>query len=252
MRCTYLTTNKIQLFNSLKAYFNYVLNCELISYDALPNISQDKTLVFILKEEIDALELMAPLNETRKLSFIRMGYDKSCLINLLDPLNLKEKFLSILENEFNEGSPLFTKKELIVKVKKFFKDHGEQSLIDSFNDVRYRLLNGIKLFLGNGLSFEESKKDFLIPGLKSWLNFKQRLGKYKIYLELLGFQKEIQEISGYILTCEQFIVKTSSFLDSGILEYNENYLYVNIDLFKKINEVLYYISTHLEVVDAGL
>lgn len=245
----YFTENKHHLFNSLKRYFKYVLDIELVSYT--DRIKEENIgAIFILNEEKDN-NAFKNLFMYSTNNFITLGYDsKNSLINLLDLASLKEQLnkciLSVEENVF----PLYTKEELLKKVEPLFKDHGEISLFEKLNYTQSYISNGIKLYLAKELEMEEVKHEFLLNAIKLWDNFRMRYQEYANYLKLLNCVSEVHLLNKYIMNFNEFICIIKRDIESNLIEIDELNLHKNLESLSKINEILKRIFINLGFVSA--
>ncbi len=240
---------------AIQRYFKFVHSITLPILNNSYTSSRDTDVLLIDETEQDIQEIVRLLHDIKVLTIVVFGSkknDRENYINLLNTSQIFGKFDSILDkdNPVKDHSALIEIIALKEKLRLFFQGHGETSLLASLYDVRYRLLNGIKLYLSKDIDFDESLREFLYPGINSWAGVKNRFTKNKEYLELLGFQQDIQKINSNILSFDQFIIKTEKFVLTGLLEYDEEHLNTSLGLLDKIDEILFDISTNLALTDA--
>jgi hypothetical protein len=214
--------------------------------------SQKVDILFVAQDEtdIDTIVKYAQRIEIKKVCVLGCeAISKLSYINLLNNSDYKKSFQDIFVSDVlvRDLSGLIHIKAFRKQIQLFFQGHGEKSLFSSLNDARYRLLNGIKLFLVKELTFEESINEFLIPGINSWNKFKNRMNKYSAYIDLLGFHQELQEVQLIIASCEVLFQKVDSFINSGSIEFTENTFSDRMDMLNKIDEVLMKIAAQLDL-----
>ena len=183
--------NNEKIISSLKRFLNFVLNDNCKNY----NIDVDnktKVCLFIDEEFNINPNLLATLlehNNPKIIVFGHTNFSSLNYINMLDFSNLKRNLQSALNNSKVNVSAALYINEISNKIKLFFKGHGEESLINCLNWVRYYISNGPTLLIDGKLNRQEYKNDYLETGLKYWQTFRKRFDEHKNYLTFSGFTK---------------------------------------------------------------
>jgi hypothetical protein len=239
----YYTKNHYLLFHSLQRYLKYILDIDLIEYSDSSGINKNDIL-FIYSEERENTSLLNLLTSVNSI-IVTLGVSNKYMINLLDTSILKMKFTSVLDANSRIHHPPFSQEELNKKIDLFLKDHGPSSLFERLNNLRYYIVNGIKMYITGDLRFDESKEDFLLKGIESWQGFIARFKKYSPYLILAGYRTKMEEIKTNSDLFNNFINDLDLSLTRDKIEISSEILNQNIELLKKIDEILSGISKEL-------
>lgn len=225
------------LFSSLHRYFKYILNQKLNPFSAVELVTS-LTTILVYQEEKENPELLNIIADNRDIRIVVLGFDSNSTINLCDFVNLKNNFLSALSDDSSLSSELFTKEELIEKLKNFFQSHGEDSLFEYLNWTYYFLSNGPEQFIKNEITYEEYQEAFLAPGLKKWDYFKTRFVKYKDIIKLSIYKATLDELENEINEADNYINDLSRMNREKILLENINFYIEKIEKVKKIDDIL--------------
>ncbi len=246
---SYCTSDHKELFDTLNRYFKYNLgnSHQIVAQEEID--CNNLYRIFIFDDERNNQKFLKLLEPCLKYTVLKIGYNKNCTLNLLDFQNLHDNIEKILAPGYVPNTPLFTREELIFKVQNFFKGHGEESLISGLNWTRYYLGNGPILFKQNEITHDEYINIFLSPGLSYWQSFNNRYTKYNIYLRLLGYTNEVEEVKQLVSQFGDFLIELSKFSDSGLKLLGEKFISENIVLLKKIDEIMNAISRDLDIGD---
>ncbi len=239
------------LFASIKRYFNYILNQKLNPFSATESDASHKVL-FVYQEEKENPKLLNIIVNERNINVVVIGYDSNSTINIVDLANLKNNFESELSNADFESHQLFTEEELREKLKNFFHSHGEYSLLEKLNWVNYYLSNGPRLLLQNEISSDDYQTKFLNLGKRYWQSFVKQVNQYKIYFQFLGLKDEIDEVINLQNKFIQFLIVIDNWSKNSETEINESLIQKNVDLLKKIMQILIKIKKDLEIGVPGL
>ena len=235
----FFTKDYYHFFNALQRFFLYVLNIELIPLSNLENIPNDSIInIFLFKVEKESHEFLLWTNMGYRYKIIFLDLGNKDKLDLLDLDNLSKNIIEILDNKIINDTAVFSKEDLKLKVSKFFKGHGEESLFEVLNWTRYFLLNGINLYKHNEITFEEFGKNFFFPGINYLSQFIERFNKYSYYLTAMSFVEETNKIKLYISELEKLLQLP---LNDRMKNYNENLseeIIIKIDLLKKIDDIL--------------
>ena len=222
------------MIKSLERYFFYVINVDNFSFGNIGNL-------FIIDEDVEINQIILDtLLSTREFKVIFFGKAKissANYVNLSDYSNLKKNIVtSLMEKNINPSQFLLIK-EFHFKIKLFFKGHGEESLFNGLNWTRYYLINGINLLNRNNLNLKEFKNVYLKPGLQYWDNFKNRFNKYEIYLHILGYKIEVEQVKSLISDFQDFVDCLGRFSKENNQEINELNIKKYVDYLKQIDYI---------------
>lgn len=235
--------NNERIKSSLQRFLYFVLHINFNNQKK----EKEATSYFIFEEnyKID-ISLLNILKEQDNPHIIVIGYHTNLhfdnYINVLDLSNLKTNLNRALNNPIKNSSSLLYVKKIGAKINLFFKGHGEESLFNSLNWTRYYLSNGFNLLNENKLNFKETENVYLKPGLKYWVNFKNRFNKYKIYLKILGYKSEVEQVKTLISDFQKFIDCLNLISKENNIETNELNIKKNIDYLKQIDYI--FINIH--------
>lgn len=225
------------LFSSLKRYFNYILNQKLNPFSATESGSLNKVL-FVYQEEKENSELLNILVNNSNIEVVVIGYDTNSTINIVDLASLKNNFESELNNADFKPHQLFTVEELKEKLKNFFHSHGEDSLFECLNSVRYYLSNGINQFRNNEITFSDYELYFFVPGVKKWDYFLSRLLKYSNIIKLSNYSSTINELDEIVKSTTKNIQRLTILKDENIFNETDIFFESLIDNLKRIDNIL--------------
>lgn len=226
---------------SLKKYLNYVLNWNVIQLTENQQ-NQTSSIIILIDEDIEInnqlLKKITKLNKYKIIVLGKRNINNTNYINILEITNFNNmlnKYTNNLERNLND---LFFIKSIEEKVDIFFKGHGKCSLFDGLNWTSYYISNGIKLYNRNKLNWKEFSETYLQPGIDYWGNFQNRFNKYKSYLIILGFQKEVLNIFKKVEDFNNFadILKKSD--QKNVKKIDNNALKNNINILGEIDKQL--------------
>ncbi len=243
---------KGNIFNSLRRYFKYVLNSDLILFTEESASTNEPINILVLEDEKNCIELLNRIKNLPEHDSIILGYNDSSLINLLNARLLREKMTSLIMGKII-SRPHFSAEELKTKLNNFFKGHGEESIFQVLTAVIYCLQNYEFYALGN-LTNEEYIDNFVNVSKQQWEKYILRFNKYKIYLDFLGYGDEILEIYDYCNVIDEFIKTFDELIGINQIGNDNNLekVKINLGLLKKIDYFLTKISNELGLMDAPL
>lgn len=247
MKNLYFTYNNKLLFSSFNRYLKFIFNSGIQSIDLLQVDLNVVHKIFVLQEEKENPEFLKLIEILPITKFIVIDYNGDSNLNLLDQFRLYTRTQEILKPDYIPIVPLFTQTELILKVKNFFKGHGEKSLFSGLDWARYFLSNGPILYNQNEITHDEFTKNFLSPGISYWINFCERFNRYNIYLKLLKYKNEVEAIKSLILKFNNFIPKLNELSLPDVKSELTKYSSENIGILSKIDEILTTISRDLNI-----
>lgn len=245
-------TNRYQrLFKSLQRFTKYTCNKTLYDYNKIDAKKDHKLKIFICKDECENPGLLRVISDNfgRGNLFISLGYNDNSSVNLFDFANLHSRLQQVFEEKYVPDSPLFTEQELKEKISRFFKSHGQESLFDGLNWVRYYLKNGTLLLLQEEITIQEYQSKFYIPLLQYWDEFTTRFSKYKVYLKFLGYSSEINRIKKNTAEFGKFIENRLVIHDIQSISFNKQVVQNHTALLKELDNILTGIARDLEIGD---
>jgi len=242
----FFSVSRTLLFSSLQRYFNYILNQKLNPFSAAES-DASHNVIFVYKEEKENPELLKILVNNSNIEVVVIGYDSNSTINIVDLANLKNNFESELSNADFKPHQLFPEEELKAKLKNFFHSHGEDSLLEKLNWVKYYLSNGPRLLLQNEINTSEYETKFYKLGKQYWTSFIRQVNQYKIYFQLLGLKDEIDEVISLKNQFDQFVITLDNLSQHPEVQINEPFIQKNIDLLKIIDQILIKIKKDLDI-----
>ena len=141
----------------------------------------------------------------------------------------------------------------MVSINYFFKGHGEESIFQVLNAVMYCFQN-YDFYKAGGLTDEEYKNLFIQPCKMQWAKFLIRFNKYKVYLRLLGHDKEIIKIEEYCVILDEFVKNSDKLIMMKQAKGDTNLAKVQktLGLLKNIDYFFTKISNKLGLMDAPL
>jgi len=245
----FFTESHSYLFFSLQRYFKCILNLKLNPFSQTDLLTS--TALLIYQEEKENPELLKILSNHKNIKIILLGFDNNCTINLLDFTNLKNNFTLKLSEDSSSTTQLFTEDELKEKLKNFFHTHGEDSLLEKLNWVKYYLSNGPRLLQQNEISLSDYKEKFFKTGKQYWNSFVGQVNQYEIYFQILGLKVEIDEVISLQDQFAQFVVVLENYPQHSGVHINEPLIKKNIDLSKIIEQILIKIKKDLNIGVSG-
>jgi len=247
----FFAVSSTTLFSSLQRYFRYLLNQKLNPFSATESDASHNVL-FVYQEEKENPELLNIIVNDSNINVVVIGYDSNSTINIVDLANLKNNFESELSNADFKSHQLFTEEELREKLKNFFQSHGEYSLLEKLNWVKYYLSNGPRLLLQNEINTSEYETKFYKLGKQYWASFIRQVNQRKIYFQLLELKDEIDEVIGLKNQFDHFVISLDNWSLHPEVKINEPLIQKNVDLLKKIEQILIKIKKDLDIGVPGL
>jgi hypothetical protein len=246
----YCTTDCKLLFDSLKRYFKYILECNLESVEEGIYSSVNTLKIFLLNELHVKEEFVIEYSDLTNYSIVLLGLGDPNSLNLLEFSQLSNNLKNLLNLSFSQQ--LFSDDEIKSKLKNLFHSHGQDSLFEKLSNCQYYISNGIKLYSIGELDEETFQHNFIKPGKDSWNLFKERLNRYRYFLHQKCQINEIDEIFLLISSIDQLLDKMIDNIKSGEKSFEENNLDEFIALINQINEILLQIYRNLSSFDAEI
>jgi hypothetical protein len=245
------TKDYLYLFTSLQRYFNFILKKELNILSQTELLTSTDT-VLVYQEERENSELLKVFTDNKVLKIV-VGLDNNSFMNLIDLSHLKNNLLQAINKSGSRPSKIFTEAELKNKINYFFKGHGEESIFQVLNAVMYCFQN-YDFYKAGGLTDEEYKNLFIQPCKMQWAKFLIRFNKYKVYLRLLGHDKEIIKIEEYCVILDEFVKNSDKLIMMKQAKGDTNLAKVQktLGLLKNIDYFFTKISNKLGLMDAPL
>jgi hypothetical protein len=243
----YYTNSQHELFNSVERYFHFILNYKLSPIDRQsPGVKRNSRLL-VWSEEKEQPEFLNIVNTRQQKSVITLGVDETFAINLLhlDKLNLS--LTNILNIPDGQHQPPFTREELLLKAQSFFKSHGEESLLSSLNWTIYYISNGPVLFKNGECTWNEYQTNYLNPGVANWKAFKEKLAKYGIYLDFLGYSNTLDKVRKIAYNFQDFLSELIKGSSSASHQIDYKNLEVYINGLRTIDSMLLNIANELKI-----
>ena len=235
----YIKINKKRYLPAIRRYLKFLFNIE-------SSILDKKTILdnsIILIEECASIdkEWLNLLYGCSSRKIIIIGLSRSSnevYVNLLDLSHLKLNIRLAINRNKDTPSPFLLLREVEQKIQLFFKGHGEKSLFDRLNKTIHFISNGPALFRENMLEWKEYIEAFLNPGSENWAVFRERFEKYKIYLKICGFGKEIEGIEDNINNFQGYIDELKILSKDEVKRMDEKKIKQNMDYLRQIDSIL--------------
>jgi len=235
----YIKVNNKRYFPAVRRYLKFVFNIESSIFDKKKIL--DNSIILI--EECASIdkEWLNLLYECSSQKIIILGLLRSSnevYVNLLDLSHLKLNIRFAINRNKDTPSPFLLLREVAQKIQLFFKGHGEKSLFDRLNKTIHFISNGPALFRENMLEWKEYLEAFFNPGSENWAVFRERFEKYKIYLKVCGFGKEIEGIEDNINNFQGYIDELKILNKDEVKRMDEKKIKQNMDYLRQVDNIL--------------
>jgi len=196
----------------------------------------------------DWLDFFTKYSNTTKVILGISRKSNEVYVNLLDLSHIKINFQTAIHSRETGTSPLLFIRNIEQKITSLFKAHGEKSIFDLLNKTRQAICNAPELIKNDLIDWKEYKESYIISGIKNWEAFKKRFNKYKDYLEVCGFDNEIDEVESNINNIQKYIDKLRSLTKDQVNRLNEDEIPLNADHLKNIDHVLTKIKQKIDSI----
>lgn len=235
----YVKVNKKHYLPAVRRYLKFVFNIESSILDKKKIL--DNSIILIEEDASIDKEWLNLLYECSSRKIIILGLSGSSnevYVNLLDLSHLKSNIRFAINRNKDTPSPFLLLHEVEQKMQLFFKGHGEESLFDTLNKTTHFISNGPTLFRENLLEWKEYIESYFNPGSENWAVFRERFEKYKIYLKVCGFGKEIEEIEDNINNFQGYIDELKILNKDEVKRMDEKKNKQNIDYLRQVDSIL--------------
>lgn len=224
---------------SIRRYLRFVFNIESSILNKKKIL--DNSIILIEEDASIDKEWLNLIYECSSQKIIILGLSRSSndvYVNLLDLSHLKSNIRFAINCNKDTPSPFLLLWEVEQKIQLFFKGHGEKSLFDRLNKTIHFISNGPALFRENMLEWKEYIEAYFNPGSENWAVFRERFEKYKIYLKVCGFGKEIEEIDDNINNFKGYIDELKILNKDKVKRMDEKKIKQNMDYLKQVDSIL--------------
>lgn len=170
---------------ALKRYIYYVISSK----------NSSKSFYFIDENAIITEQVIDSFrNNFYPIVLGRKNIELNNYINYFDYHGFHLKLFFLANSAYKNELVLLCISDLAQKLELFFKGHGEQSFFEDLNWTRYYWHNGAQMFASKMISWNDFQNDFRKPALMHWNKFTQKFEQNNIYLAVLGFSAQINQI----------------------------------------------------------
>jgi hypothetical protein len=250
-----LTQTNIHLANAIQRYARFVLEVNVggPTWTGRPLSTDDKLIIFRGEEHLLRVDCISLGRFETSIFFI--GFSRRSHIDLSNLEEAMSRLVILLTtNAFDPERIISPNRSLFDRARLLFSGHGEDSLLEELNYVRYYVMNGPKLFLMGQIDRPEMITVFLGPATNHWNQFEQRIRQYYLDICDLGFSTEMKTVDRLIESFHEFVHLSKRVLDNPAMVnmLDEDFIEKHLANLDKTNDILNKIDQGQQVASKQL
>jgi len=245
----YIKVDSQNYLPAIRRYLKFVFNSESSVLEN--NKTLDDSIILIDEEASIDKDWLDSFNKYSNQKIIVFGLSRNSnksYVNLLDFAHFKSNIQSAINQKITTVSPILLLKNVEEKIRLLFKSHGEKSIFDLLNITRQAIVSGTDLIKQDKIKWKEYQVSYLNPGLENWEGFKKRLRKHVSYLNVCGFNNELNAINCNIDKFQVYLDKLKLMEKGKVKILNDDIIKKNTDCLNQIDHILSQIKQKIDSI----